>query len=89
MKIDASDIADLQPIIAAAVQSTLDAIHADAEKLDGKRLGYPEAEAAALLGLARHCLRDARLRGEIHARMVGNKYIYSRDTLLKFLADTK
>ena len=31
----------------------------------GDRLGYPEAEAAALLGIERHVLRDCRLRGEI------------------------
>ena len=52
MKLDASDIADLQPIIAAAVRSTLDAIHADADKLDGKRLGYGDAKRLNCWALA-------------------------------------
>jgi hypothetical protein len=87
VKIDASDIADLQPIIAAAVRSTLEAIEAGNAKLPAQRLGYPEAEAAALLGVRRHVLRDARLRGEIKARRLGKGYVYGRDALLKFLRE--
>ncbi len=49
------------------------------------RIGYPEAEAAAAMGIPRHRLRDARLRGEITARRVGRGYVYSRESLLRFL----
>jgi hypothetical protein len=89
MKLDASDIADLQPVIATAVRAVLDEIHADEGKLDGQRLGYPEAEAAALLGLRPHILRDARLRGEISGRLVGKKIVYSRSELLRYLGAVK
>jgi hypothetical protein len=51
----------------------------------GERLGYSEAEAAAALGIAKHRLRDARLRGEISAKRVGRSFIYSRQTLVDFL----
>ena len=86
MKLEVSDIVDLRPLIAEAVRATLDQIQADESKLSD-RLGFTEPEAAGLLGVARHVLRDARLRGEIRARLVGRRYIYSRKTLVKFLAD--
>ena len=88
MKLDASDIADLRPVIAAAVRATLEEIRSDEQKLNG-RLGFPEAEAASLLGLERHVLRDCRLRGEIAARKCGKKMVYSRETLIRFLSDGK
>lgn len=84
MKLDASDIQDLSPLIATAVRATLAEIEASAQKLDG-RLAFTEAEAALLLGVDRHVLRDCRLRGEINARKCGKKIIYSRESLLKFL----
>jgi hypothetical protein len=88
MKLDASDICDLRPLIAEAVRSTLDQFQASESKL-ADRLGFTEAEAAALLGVARHVLRDARLRGEIKARLLGKKYVYSKTTLVAFLNSTK
>jgi hypothetical protein len=84
VRLDTSDIADLQPIIAAAVRSTLDQIQASESKL-ADRLGFSEAEAAMLLGVPRHVMRDCRLRGEISARKVGKKFIYSRTALVEFL----
>lgn len=86
MKFDAADVDTLFPIIRAAVRATLAEIEAAERKL-GDRLGYTEVEAAAQLGVARHVLRDCRLRGEIVGRVVGRKILYSRETLLKFLAD--
>jgi hypothetical protein len=86
MKLDASDIQELEPVIRAAVVAVLDELRANEATL-GNRLAYPEAEAAALLGIPRHVLRDARLRGEIVGRTVGRKILYSRDALLKFLSD--
>ena len=78
------DATDLRPLIQTVVAEVLAQSVTDKAKLNG-RLGYTEPEAAALLGVARHTLRDCRLRGEISARMVGRRYIYSRDSLLKFL----
>jgi hypothetical protein len=80
VKLDASDIHDLKPVIAAVVAEVL----ANADKLNG-RLAFPEAEAAALCGLPKHVLRDCRLRGEIRGRLVGKKTVYEKSELLKFL----
>jgi hypothetical protein len=85
VKLDPSDIADLRPLIRAAVVATMDEIRESESKLVD-RLGYPEAEAAALLGVERHTLRDCRLRGEIHGKKIGKRIVYSRDALVKFLA---
>ncbi len=86
MKLDAEDLRDLRPLIDAIVQSTVATLQADDAKLgDGGRLGFSEPEAASLLGIARHRLRDARLRGEIKARLVGKSYLYSRQSLVGFL----
>ena len=84
MKISFDD-ADLIPIVERIVAETLRQ-HGDSQaKVDG-RLGYAESEAAALLGVQPHVLRDCRLREEISARKVGKRYIYSRDSLMNFLS---
>lgn len=87
MKLDASDIADLRPVISAAVADTLAAIEEGRAKLSADRLGYSEREAAAALGVAQYVLRDCRLRGEIQARKVGKSYCYSRAALLAYLGE--
>lgn len=51
----------------------------------GNRLSFTEPEAAALLGVERYALRDARLRGEVEASKVGRRILYSRDQLLRLL----
>jgi Helix-turn-helix domain len=76
---------DLRPIVQAVVAEVLQQ-RAALESSD--RLGYTEPEAAAALGVAQHRLRDARLRGEIHAKRLGRGYLYSRESLLSFLAAT-
>ncbi len=78
------DPTDLAPLVRAVVAEVLLQAEADRAKLNG-RLGHSEPEAAALLGVPRHVLRDCRLRQEISARKVGRKFIYSRNVLLKFL----
>lgn len=87
MRLDTSDIADLQPVIAAAVRATLAEIAASEAKLGNDRLGYTESQAAQLLGIAKHVLADARRRGEIFARKCGKAYLYDRRELLRYLAD--
>ena len=56
-------------------------------RLPSERIGYPEAEAAELLGIGKHVLRDARLRGEIHATKIGKRIVYSRNELMRWLGD--
>jgi len=53
---------------------------------DDGRLAYPEKEAARLLGLAPHQLRDARLRGEVVATRAGGRIAYEKSELLSYLA---
>ncbi len=86
MRLDPADLQELKPLLSAIVRETIEQAWAADAKL-GDRLGYTEAEAAALLGVPKHVLRDARLRGEISARRVGAKYVYGRQSLVAFLGD--
>lgn len=74
----------LRPIVEEVVAEVLTAIDADSTKQD-RRLGYPEREAAALLGVEAHVLRDARLRGEIEASLVGRRIVYTPEAIKEFL----
>jgi len=78
---------DLRPLVREVVQEALAAVAEHESRLNttGKRLGFSEAEAAALLGRKPYELGDARRRGQIRAKKMGKSYIYSRDTLLAFL----
>jgi hypothetical protein len=79
------DPAALLPVIEAAVSATLARLESERAALNGK-LAYPEAEAARLLSLKAHQLRDCRLRGEITASVgPGRKILYSRQDLTNFL----
>jgi hypothetical protein len=88
MKLDAGDIESLRPIIAAVVSDVLAELRTDQAKLNG-RIGYTESEAAAAIGVQRHVLRDARLRGEIAASRVGKRIVYQTTDLLKFLEGSR
>ena len=74
------EAADIRPLIKAVVAEMLDQFGTDTN-----RLAYNEAEAAALLGLKNHQLRDARLRGQITGAPLGKRYYYTRADLIKFL----
>jgi hypothetical protein len=80
------DAAALKPLIALIVQETLDQLESDRAKVGDKQLALEEAAAAASIGVARHVLRDARLRGEIAASRIGKRAVYSRKDLIEFLA---
>lgn len=69
----------VRPIVKEVVAAVGSAVHGD-------RLAYPEAEAAKLLGIATHQLRDARLRGEIVSTKVGGRIGYEKSELLAYLA---
>ena len=78
------DKAELQPLIAATVKATLEQVADENAQLNG-RLAFSEAEAASLLGVKVHVLRDARLRSEIQAKKVGKSFRYSRAQLIRFM----
>lgn len=79
------DTAELRPLVEAVVAEAVSAIQRSGLDDDG-RLAYPEPEAAQLLGLASHQLRDARLRGEITATKLGGRIGYERGELIDYLA---
>ena len=76
---------DLRPVVAAAVEETLARIEADRMALPAGRLAFVEAEAAGLIGVPPHSLRDCRRRGEIEAVRIGSRIAYTRVALLEFL----
>jgi len=88
MKIEIES-ADLLPIIQQTVNQTIEALDQAESKVPDVRLAYPEPEAAALVGVAPHALRDARLRGELNASRLGKRVVYQRSELLKYLSDRK
>lgn len=82
------EAADYQPVIVKTVEETLRQIQAD-ETLVADRLAYPEKEAATLLGIKSHVLRDCRRRGEIAGSLVGKRFLYERGELLQFLRNRR
>src|SRR5262245_10680396 len=69
----------LRPLIAEIVAQVLAQLDADRAKVSGDRLAYSEAEAATLLGLKEHVLRDERRRGQIGASSIAGRRIrYTR-----------
>lgn len=80
------DAEALKPLVRIIVAEVIDQLR-DAEARTADRLAYSEAEAARLLGLNTHQLRDMRLRGDIEAlKIVGGRVRYSREQLLAYLA---
>lgn len=69
----------LRPLIAAVVRDVMDRLGNDG------RLSYSELEAAELLGVPRHTLRDMRLAGKAHAAKLGRGVRYSRAELMRLL----
>jgi hypothetical protein len=56
----------------------------------GERLAYSEPEAARMLGLEEHVLRDERRRGRISAsKIVGRRIRYTREDLTDYLASRR
>lgn len=75
------DMEDLRPLVEAVV---IDVI----ERFGGNdRLAFTEKESAALLGFARHVLRDLRLRGQINGIKIGARWYYTRAGLVEWLRD--
>ncbi len=76
----------LEPIIRRVVAETITALEKDRAVL-GDQLAYSEPEAARLLSLHVHQLRDERRRGRIAASVgPGRKTLYCRADLINYLA---
>lgn len=83
LKLEASDIDELRPVIQATVCAILEEIKPmDARLKD--RIAFSEKEAAELMGVPQHVLRDARYRGEVSAKRLGKKVMYSLHELRRF-----
>jgi hypothetical protein len=83
----AVDPSALQPLVRAIVAEVLAQIATDKAALPEGRLCWSESEAAALLGLHVHQLRDERRRGAIGASsIVGKRIRYLRADLENYLA---
>jgi hypothetical protein len=84
------DAAALAPLVRQIVGEVLAQLDTDAAKVDaggGGKLAYSEEEAARLLGLEPHVLRDERRRGRIAAsQIVGRRIRYTRQDLVDYLA---
>ena len=74
----------LRPLVHLAVAEALERMEAERAKFNG-RLAFTEPEAAVLLGVKPHVLRDCRRRGELQGAKVGSKIVYTRADLLDFL----
>ncbi len=79
---------DLRPVVRLAVAEALDRMEEERAKLNG-RLAFTEPEAAVLLGVKPHVLRDCRRRGELQGAKVGSRIVYTRADLLEFLERQK
>jgi hypothetical protein len=85
----ALDVEALKPLIAEVVAQTMTAVRESEAALPDK-LAFSEPEAARLLGLEPHQLRDERLRGRIKAsQIVGKRIRYCRADLLDYLAQRR
>jgi hypothetical protein len=62
---------DLRPLIEVVVTECLARLRDDEARL-GDRMAFSEQEAARLIGIAPHVLRDARLRGDISASRIAD-----------------
>jgi hypothetical protein len=83
------DATALRPLVQVVVRETLAALEADRARVPD-RLAYSEAEAARLLGLNVHQLRDERLRGRIAAsQVVGRRVRYLREDLINYLMTSR
>jgi len=78
------DDTDLRPMIESVVAETLRQVKAIHGQF-GERLAFTESEAAALLGIQRHVLRDCRRRGEIKGAKCGKRILYRLDDLTAML----
>jgi hypothetical protein len=76
----------LRPLIQAVVDEVVARLESCRQTLPEGRLCYSEAEAAELLSLEPHVLRDERLRKRIQAsQIVGKRIRYMQSDLIAYL----
>lgn len=80
---------EIEKLIDSAVSKAFTAALDINPNLASNRLAYSEPEAASLLGVKPHVLRDARIRGEIFATRVGGRLAYTRNELMSYLEEGK
>ena len=80
-RFDESRLVPLIKLVVAEVMAEIEQL----KKANTERLVYSEVEAASMLGLHRHQLRDIRRRGEIsHTRIVGRRIGYTMSDLVAY-----
>jgi hypothetical protein len=80
------DVEVLRPLIDATIEQVLARLELVRATLGPEKIAYTEAEAAGLLSMARHQLRDERLRGRIQAsQVVGRQVRYMHADLVAYL----
>lgn len=87
MKI-AIDSEDLRPLVEQVVEATLKKLAENKSALGADdRMAFSEAEAARMLGMNSHQLRDERLRGRVTGSITsGRRVKYTRADLDAYLA---
>lgn len=76
---------ELRPLIEQVVREVVLQVK-EQETKDAERMAFTEPEAARMLGLNAHQLRDERIRGRIQASaIVGGRIRYQRKDLLHYL----
>jgi hypothetical protein len=81
--------ADLEPLIDSIIERVVARLESERSAM-ADRIAFSEAEAAALLGIEDHVLRDERQRGGIVAsRIVGRRIRYQRADLLAYLTERR
>ena len=79
---------DLRPLVRAVVAEVMAELERAEVQVPADKLAYSEAEAASLLSLLPHQLRDERRRGRIAAsQVVGGRVRYTAEALREYLAD--
>ena len=78
---------DVRPIVRACLVEILEREDGILSQLDRERIAYPEREAAALLGVAPHVVRDLRLKGQLHGKRFGRGVLYEKQELIRFLRE--
>ena len=78
------DAHDIRPLFSEAIEAAIARVYADARQFPDEV--YSEPEAARLLKVAPHVLRDERLRGRINASLVGKRIRYTRQDIVEYLA---
>src|SRR5262249_58504706 len=86
----AVDSDSLKALVRAVVAEVISELEQARQQIPEGRLAYSEPEAAAMLGLQPHVLRDLRLRGEIRAsQVVGRRIRYVREDLVAYLQNCR